>query len=123
MDLVAQAKVGIVSGVWNHSNWPCSTSIFVLRQLKLKEPLLDLSAFKYPMFTLTTILLTIMMMTMFSTMTLLPFLFQGALGLTVYATGLIMLPGSLLNGLLSPVSGKLLINLVQERSLFLVRYY
>ena len=80
---------------------------FVLRQLKLKEPLLDLSAFKYPMFTLTTILLTIMMMTMFSTMTLLPFLFQGALGLTVYATGLIMLPGSLLNGLLSPVSGKL----------------
>ena len=53
---------------------------FVLRQLKLKEPLLDLSAFKYPMFTLTTILLTIMMMTMFSTMTLLPFLFQGALG-------------------------------------------
>ena len=49
---------------------------FVLRQLKLKEPLLDLSAFKYPMFTLTTILLTIMMMTMFSTMTLLPFLFK-----------------------------------------------
>ena len=96
---------------------------FVLRQLKLKEPLLDLSAFKYPMFTLTTILLTIMMMTMFSTMTLLPFLFQGALGLTVYATGLIMLPGSLLNGLLSPVSGSFLINLVQERSLFLVRYY
>ena len=80
---------------------------FVLRQLKLKEPLLDLRAFKYPMFTLTTILLTIMMMTMFSTMTLLPFLFQGALGLTVYATGLIMLPGSLLNGLISPVTGKL----------------
>lgn len=80
---------------------------FVLRQLKLKEPLLDLRAFKYPMFTLTTILLIIMMMTMFSTMTLLPFLFQGALGLTVYATGLIMLPGSLMNGVLSPVSGKL----------------
>lgn len=80
---------------------------FVLRQLKLEEPLLDLSAFKYPMFTLTTILLTIMMMTMFSTMTLLPFLLQGALGLTVFATGLIMLPGSLLNGILSPVSGKL----------------
>lgn len=81
--------------------------LFVIRQLKLKEPLLDLRAFKYPMFTLTTILLSIMMMTMFSTMTLLPFLFQGALGLTVYATGLIMLPGSLLNGLLSPITGKL----------------
>lgn len=80
--------------------------MFVLRQLKLKEPLLDLRAFKYPMFTLTTILLCIMMMTMFSTMSLLPFLFQGALGLTVYASGLIMLPGSLLNGLLSPIMGK-----------------
>lgn len=81
--------------------------LFVVRQLKLKEPLLDLRAFTYPMFSLTTIILIIMMMTMFSTMSLLPFLFQGALGLTVYATGLIMLPGSLLNGLLSPVTGKL----------------
>lgn len=81
--------------------------LFVVRQLKLKEPLLDLRAFKYPMFTLSTILLIIMMMTMFSTMSLLPFLFQGALGLTVYVSGLIMLPGSLLNGLISPVTGKL----------------
>jgi len=81
--------------------------LFVIRQLKLKEPLLDLRAFKFPMFTLTTILLIIMMMTMFSTMALLPFLFQGALGLTVYASGLIMLPGSLLNGLISPITGKL----------------
>jgi len=80
--------------------------LFVFRQLKLQEPLLDLRAFKYPMFTLTTILLSIMMMTMFSTMSLLPFLFQGALGLTVYASGLIMLPGSILNGLLSPITGK-----------------
>jgi len=81
--------------------------LFVLRQLRLKLPLLDLRAFNYPMFTLTTILLCIMMMTMFSTMSLLPFLFQGALGLTVYASGLIMLPGSLLNGLLSPITGKI----------------
>ncbi|MCR8659805.1 MDR family MFS transporter [Paenibacillus endoradicis] len=81
--------------------------LFVIRQLKLKEPLLDLRAFKFPMFTLTSILLIIMMMTMFSTMALLPFLFQGALGLTVYASGLIMLPGSLLNGLISPITGKL----------------
>ncbi|HIW33617.1 MAG TPA: DHA2 family efflux MFS transporter permease subunit [Candidatus Paenibacillus intestinavium] len=84
-----------------------SLLLFIVRQLKLKEPLLDLRAFKFPMFTLTSILLIIMMMTMFSTMSLLPFLFQGALGLTVYASGLIMLPGSLLNGLISPITGKL----------------
>lgn len=81
--------------------------LFIFRQLKLEEPLLDLRAFKYPMFRLAAVLLIVMMMTMFSTMSLLPFLFQGALGYTVYATGLIMLPGSLLNGFLSPVSGKL----------------
>lgn len=81
--------------------------LFVIRQLNLDEPLLNLGAFKYPMFTLATILLIVVMMTMFSTMSLLPFLLQGAFGLTVYITGLIMLPGSLLNGILSPVSGKL----------------
>lgn len=84
-----------------------SLLLFIFRQLKMKEPLLDLRAFQYPMFALTTVLLIIMMMTMFSTMSLLPFLFQGALGLTVYASGLLMLPGSLLNGLISPVTGKL----------------
>lgn len=81
--------------------------LFVFRQLKVKEPLMDLRAFKFPMFSLTTILLIIMMMTLFSTMSLLPFLFQGALGLTVFASGLLMLPGSLLNGLISPITGKL----------------
>lgn len=81
--------------------------LFVIRQLKLKEPLLDLTAFKYPMFTVAVILLIVMMMTMFSTMSLMPFLLQGALGLTVFATGLIMMPGSILNGILSPISGKL----------------
>ncbi|MFD2168867.1 MDR family MFS transporter [Tumebacillus lipolyticus] len=81
--------------------------LFTIRQLRLQEPLMDLRAFKFPMFSLTTILLIIMMMTLFSTMTLLPFLFQGALGLTVFASGLLMLPGSLLNGLISPITGKL----------------
>ncbi|WP_442951714.1 MDR family MFS transporter [Paenibacillus sp. GYB003] len=81
--------------------------LFVVRQLKVREPLMDLRAFRFPMFTLTAIMLIIMMMTLFSTMSLLPFLFQGALGMTVFASGLIMLPGSLLNGLISPVTGKL----------------
>lgn len=81
--------------------------LFVIRQLRMKEPLLDLRAFKYPMFSLTAIMLIIMMMTLFSAMSLLPFLFQGALMLSVFASGLLMLPGSLLNGLISPITGKL----------------
>jgi len=84
-----------------------SLLLFALRQLRVKEPLMDLRAFKFPMFALTTALMIIMMMTMFSTIALLPFLFQGALGLTVFASGLLLLPGSLLNGLISPITGKL----------------
>jgi DHA2 family lincomycin resistance protein-like MFS transporter len=81
--------------------------LFVYRQLRVKDPLMDLRAFRYPMFTLTAILLIIMMMTLFSTMALLPFLLQGALMMTVFASGLLMLPGSLLNGFISPIMGKL----------------
>jgi len=46
------------------------------------------------------------MMTLFSTMLLLPFLLQGALLFTAFMTGVIMLPGGVLNGLLSPILGK-----------------
>lgn len=82
-------------------------TMFIWRQLRLKEPLLDLRVFKHPMFSLTAILLIVVMMTLFSSMSLLPFLFQTALGLTVFASGLLMLPGSILNGLISPLTGRL----------------
>ncbi|MBP1996594.1 DHA2 family lincomycin resistance protein-like MFS transporter [Paenibacillus eucommiae] len=88
--------VGAISLIW-----------FVLRQIGSKSPMLDLRAFKSPMFSLTTLLLIIVMMTLFSTLLLLPFLLQGALLLTAFTTGLIMLPGGVLNGLLSPLTGKL----------------
>jgi DHA2 family lincomycin resistance protein-like MFS transporter len=94
-EVYVSLTVGIIALVW-----------FVLLQLKSREPMLDMRPFKSPMFTLTTILLIIVMMTLFSTMLLLPFLLQGALLFTAFVTGLIMLPGGVLNGLLSPVLGK-----------------
>lgn len=69
--------------------------------------MLDFRVFKFSMFTLTTIMLIIAMMTMFSTMLLLPFLMQGVFLMTTFAAGLVLLPGGLLNGLISPVTGKL----------------
>lgn len=44
---------------------------------------------------------------MFATITLLPMLLQSVLLVTAFQSGLIMLPGSLVNGLMSPVTGKL----------------
>jgi len=44
-----------------------SLVLFVWRQLKLDEPMLDVRVFKSPTFSITTILLIIVMMTLFST--------------------------------------------------------
>ncbi|CAH0120957.1 MULTISPECIES: MDR family MFS transporter [unclassified Paenibacillus] len=84
-----------------------SLLIFVIKQIKSKEPMLDMRVFRFPMFSLTTVLLIIAMMTMFSTMLLLPFLMQGAFLMTTFAAGLVLLPGGLLNGLISPITGRL----------------
>ncbi|MFB5661889.1 MFS transporter [Alteribacillus sp. HJP-4] len=84
-----------------------SLALFVWRQLRVEEPMLDLRAFLSPMFTLTTILLVIMMMSLFSTMIILPLFLQGALALSAYAAGLALLPGGILNGMMSPIAGRL----------------
>jgi len=84
-----------------------SIVLFVWRQLKMEEPLLDLRAFKFPMFTLVVILLLVLMMTMFSTLTLLPQFLQSVLLMTALKSGLVMMPGSILNGIMAPVSGVL----------------
>lgn len=84
-----------------------SLALFIWRQLTIERPILDLSPFKFPMFTFTAILLIIMMMTMFSTLSILPFYMMGVLLVTTSVAGLILMPGALLNGLLSPVMGRL----------------
>ncbi|MBB6633611.1 DHA2 family efflux MFS transporter permease subunit [Cohnella thailandensis] len=101
-------------GGWGHSEviWAISVGlvalvIFIFRQLKLKDPVMDLRAFKYPMFALVTVLLFVIMMTLFSTMTLLPMFLQGVLFMTAFKSGLTMLPGGVVNGIMAPISGKL----------------
>lgn len=80
---------------------------FSFRQFRLKEPLLDLKVFKFPMYTLGVVMFIIIIMAMFASEIILPIYMQGPLALTAATAGLVLLPGSLLNGLLSPVMGKL----------------
>ncbi len=84
-----------------------SLVLFCLRQLKLEEPVLDIRVFKYPMFALGVVFFIIVIMGMFASEIILPMYMQGPLALSAAAAGLVLLPGSLLNGLLSPVMGKL----------------
>ncbi|MFC0523032.1 MDR family MFS transporter [Pontibacillus salicampi] len=84
-----------------------SLIIFTLRQLKLEEPLLDVRVFRYPMFTLAVILFLIVITSMFSSEIILPMYMQGPLGIAAATAGLVLLPGALLNGLMSPIMGRL----------------
>lgn len=81
--------------------------LFVLRQFKLKDPVMDLRVFTYPMYTHGVIMFLIIMMGMFASEIILPIFMQGPMGLMAATAGLLLLPGSILNGLLSPVMGHL----------------
>lgn len=81
--------------------------LFVLRQLKLEEPVMDLRVFKYPMYTHAVFMFIIIIMTMFASEIILPMFMQGPLMLSAATAGLVLLPGSLLNGIMSPFMGHL----------------
>ncbi len=82
-------------------------ALFTWRQLASRNPLLDLRAFRYDMFTLTTIINIAVTMMMYADMMLLPLYLQNARGYTALESGLLMLPGSLLMGFMMPITGKL----------------
>lgn len=87
-----------------------SLALFVWRQLVLQRTngaLLDLRVFASRPFALATGLVTIMMAAMFGTLILLPIYLQNVLGLDPITTGLSMLPGGLIMGLIAPIVGRL----------------
>lgn len=84
-----------------------SLVLFSIRQVKMQQPMLNLRAFKYPMFTIGLLLILVCMMVLLSTMILLPLYLQTSLALTTFAAGLLLLPGGIINGILSPVMGGL----------------
>lgn len=86
-----------------------SLALFVWRQLVLQrvdDALLDLRVFRSANFSLAVIIMTILALSMFGTLTLLPQYLQNVAGLTALESGLILLPGSVLMGLLGPVMGR-----------------
>lgn len=83
---------------------------FVLRQVSLQRrerALLDLRTFRFRTFTLASVLMMVMMGLLLGVVTILPIYTQNVLGLDPLATGLLLLPGGLLMGLLSPFVGRL----------------
>lgn len=81
--------------------------LFAKRQLSLKQPMLELRTFKYPMFTLGTVMIFITFMIPFAVNIILPTYIQDVLGMTPFIAGLALLPGCMTNGIFSPLSGHL----------------
>lgn len=82
-------------------------ALFTWRQLTISQPLLDLRTFKYNIFRMSTMIMMIVMMAMFSAMMLLPIFLQNALGYKPLQAGLLMLPGGVVMGIMSPITGRL----------------
>jgi DHA2 family lincomycin resistance protein-like MFS transporter len=85
-------------------------AVFVARQIQLQaedKALLDLRTFGSRDFTVSVGMFVVMMMAMFGTIILLPIYLQNVRGLDSVQTGLLLLPGGLLMGLLGPFVGRL----------------
>ncbi len=85
-------------------------AVFVRRQLRLQRAsdsaLLDLRPFTVHNFRVSVALLMIAFATMIGTVTVLPIYLQNGLGASVLTTGLLLLPGGLLQGIASPIVGR-----------------
>lgn len=83
---------------------------FVWRQLALQRrdrALLDLRTFRSRNFSISVALMIVLMASLFGTIIVLPYYLQRVLLLEPLETGLLLLPGGLLMGLLGPLVGRL----------------
>lgn len=81
--------------------------VFIVRQLKIDNPILNLHAFETRTFTLTSIASMIAFTSMVGPALLIPIYVQSSLGLSAMLSGLVVLPGAVINGIMSVVTGRL----------------
>lgn len=80
---------------------------FVVLQLKLSIPFMDIKVFKNRSFTMSTIALLLATMAMYGVEMMLPTYLQNIRGLTPLDSGLTLLWGALMMGIMSPIVGVL----------------
>lgn len=80
--------------------------VFVKRQLTIENPILNLRVFKNKTFTLSAICSMIVMTSMIGPALLIPIYVQNAMGLSAFLSGIVILPGAVVNGVMSIYTGK-----------------
>ena len=81
-------------------------TLFITRQFKLEQPILEFRILRYRMFTLNTVLGMCVFITMIGGMLILPLYMQNMSDFTAMESGLVLLPGAAVMGLMSPVTGR-----------------
>ena len=81
-------------------------TFFVHRQLTIEEPILELRILRDPMFTLNTALGMTVFIAMIGGMLIIPLYMQNMREFTAMESGLALLPGAAVMGLMSPVTGR-----------------
>lgn len=85
-------------------------ALFVWRQLSLQRSdraLLDMRVLLSRNFTLSVVIMAVIALAMFGTLTLLPQYLQNVVGLEPLMSGIVLLPGSVLMGVLAPFMGRI----------------
>src|SRR5690606_29518941 len=93
--------------IWSIAIGLASLALFILRQLSMREPMMNLRVFRFPMYIVGLFMVLTCMMIILSSMIILPMFLQSGMGLSALAAGMMLLPGSALNGILSPRMGRL----------------
>lgn len=83
-------------------------AIFGKRQMKLKEPMLNLLPFKYKKYDMGVLLVMIAMMISFSMNVIMPLYLQGACKKSSFISAMMMLPAVVISAIATAVSGKIL---------------
>ncbi|RKJ40032.1 DHA2 family efflux MFS transporter permease subunit, partial [Butyricicoccus sp. 1XD8-22] len=94
--VITTLVIGVIGVIW-----------FVIRQLKLETPVLDMGIFKSPMYALAAIISAVLSMSMMGGMILTPAYVQQVRGIEPMESGLMMLPGAIVMAIMSPITGRL----------------
>lgn len=81
--------------------------IFIKSQWSSQHPFVNLKVFKNKQFKIATIVNCLLVSTMYGNTILIPLLVQDVMHQSAFVTGLVILPGAISTGILSPISGKL----------------
>jgi DHA2 family multidrug resistance protein len=82
-------------------------AVFITAELTVEEPLIDLRLLKDRNFGISTLVILIFGMGMFGSTFLLPIYMQSSLNYTALQAGSVFLPVGILQGIMSPLSGKI----------------